>query len=83
MEKGILYFSAPWCGPCKVLGPTMERLASELPITKINVDEDNTTSAKYGIRNIPTLILIDGAGKEVNRLVGNVSEQQIKQFYNG
>jgi thioredoxin len=81
--KKIIYFSAPWCGPCKVLGPTMERLASELPITKINVDEDNTTSAKYGIRNIPTLILIDGAGKEVNRLVGNVSEQQIKQFYNG
>ena len=81
--KKIIYFSAPQCGPCKVLGPTMERLASELPITKINVDEDNTTSAKYGIRNIPTLILIDGAGKEVNRLVGNVSEQQIKQFYNG
>ena len=81
--KKIIYFSAPWCGPCKVLGPTMERLASELPITKVNVDEDNTTSAKYGIRNIPTLILIDGAGKEINRLVGNVSEQQIKQFYNG
>ena len=81
--KKIIYFSAPWCGPCKVLGPTMQKLSSELPITKINVDEDNTTSAKYGIRNIPTLILIDETGKEINRLVGNVSEQQIKQFYNG
>jgi thioredoxin 1 len=81
--KKIIYFSAPWCGPCKVLGPTIERLTGELPITKVNVDEDNTISAKYGIRNIPTLVLIDQNGKEINRIVGNISEQQIKQFYNG
>ncbi len=81
--KKIIYFSAPWCGPCKVLGPTMEKLSSELPITKINVDEDSNTSVKYGIRNVPTLVLIDKSGKELNRLVGNVSEQQVKQFYNG
>jgi len=81
--KKILYFSAPWCGPCKVLGPTMQKLSSELPITKINVDEDNKNSVKYGIRNVPTLVLIDQSGKEINRLVGNVSEQQVKQFYNG
>tara|TARA_Y100000389_G_scaffold81614_1_gene78200 strand:- start:180 stop:428 length:249 start_codon:yes stop_codon:yes gene_type:complete len=81
--KKILYFSAPWCGPCKVLGPTMQKLSSELPITKINVDEDNKNSIKYGIRNVPTLILTDQSGKEINRLVGNVSEQQVKQFYNG
>ena len=81
--KKILYFSAPWCGPCKVLGPTMQKLSNELPITKINVDEDNKNSVKYGIRNVPTMVLIDQSGKEINRLVGNVSEQQIKQFYNG
>ena len=81
--KKIIYFSAPWCGPCKVLGPKMEKLSSELPITKINVDEDTNTSVKYGIRNIPTLVLIDQSGKELNRLVGNVSEQQVKQFYYG
>jgi len=81
--KKILYFSAPWCGPCKVLGPTMQKLSSELPITKINVDEDNKNSVKYGIRNVPTMVLVDQSGKEINRLVGNVSEQQVKQFYNG
>jgi len=81
--KKIIYFSAPWCGPCKVLGPTMEKLSSELPITKVNVDEDTNTSVKYGIRNVPTLVLVDQSGKELNRLVGNVSEQQVKQFYNG
>jgi thioredoxin-like negative regulator of GroEL len=61
----------------------MEKLSSELPITKINVDEDTNTSVKYGIRNVPTLVLVDQSGKELNRLVGNVSEQQVKQFYNG
>ena len=81
--KKIIYFSAPWCGPCKVLGPTMEKLSSELPITKVNVDEDTNTSVKYGIRNVPTLVLVDQSGKELNRLVSNVSEQQVKQFYNG
>ena len=81
--KKIIYFSAPWCGPCKVLGPTMQKLSSELPITKINVDEDSKNSVKYGIRNVPTMVLVDQSGKEINRLVGNVSEQQVKQFYNG
>ena len=47
----------------------MQKLSSELPITKVNVDEDNTTSIKYGIRNIPTLVLIDQNGKEINRIV--------------
>ena len=81
--KKIIYFSAPWCSPCKVLGPTMQKLSSELPITKINVDEDTNTSVKYGIRNVPTLVLVDNSGKELNRLIGNVSEQQVKEFYNG
>ena len=81
--KKIFYFSAPWCGPCKVLGPKMEKLSNKLPITKINVDEDTNTSVKYGIRNVPTLILTDQSGKELNRLVGNVSEQQVIDFYNG
>ena len=44
--KKILYFSAPWCGPCKMLGPTMDSVANQVNFTKINVDEDTNTSVK-------------------------------------
>lgn len=81
--KKILYFSASWCQPCKMLSPTMNSVADQVNFTKINVDEDTNTSVKYGIRNVPTLVLVDQSGKELNRLVGNVSKQQIIDFYNG
>ena len=82
--KEILYFSAAWCGPCKQLSPVMERLKSEGKINykKINVDTDTLLSPKYGVRNIPTLILLNN-GNEINRLVGAQPEQSILNFYNG
>ena len=82
--REILYFSASWCQPCKQLAPVMERLKSEGKINykKINVDTDTLLSPKYGVRNIPTLILLNN-GNEVNRLVGAQPEQSILNFYNG
>ena len=82
--KEILYFSAAWCGPCKQLSPVMERLKSEGKINykKIDVDTDTVLSPKYGVRNIPTLILLNN-GNEINRLVGAQPEQSILNFYNG
>ena len=82
--REILYFSASWCGPCKQLSPVMERLKSEGKINykKIDVDTDTVLSPKYGVRNIPTLILLNN-GNEVNRLVGAQPEQSILNFYNG
>jgi|TARA_R110001592_G_C12772263_1_gene714061 thioredoxin-like negative regulator of GroEL len=77
----IYYFSAPWCGPCKMLGPVMDK--SGLPFQKINVDEDSTLSAKYGIRNVPTLVKVDSNGTEISRLVGNNPLDKIKNWYNG
>ena len=63
----IYYFSAPWCGPCKQLGPTMER--SGLPYQKVDVDNDTELSAKFGIRNVPTLVKVDDSGNEISRIV--------------
>ena len=80
--KEILYFSADWCGPCKQLAPTMESLKDQINYKKINVDKDQELSMKYGVRNIPTLILLEN-GEVKNKIVGNQPKQQILNFYNG
>jgi len=66
-------FWAEWCGPCKTVGPVVEELALEykgkIKIAKMNVDENRETPAKFGIRNIPTLILFKG-GEVAQTIVG-------------
>ena len=64
-----LYFSASWCGPCKILGPTMQKVNQTIPVTKIDVESDPQSTAEYSIINIPTVILIKD-GKEVKRFTG-------------
>jgi len=81
--KKILYFSAAWCGPCKMLGPIMESVGNEVNYQKIDVDSNQELSMKYGIRNIPTLVLVDNDGNELNRSTGVMQKQQIIDFYNG
>ena len=80
--KKILYFTASWCGPCKALAPRMERLSNQINYRKIDVDNNRELSSEFGVRNIPTLILIQD-GEAINRLVGLQSEQDILNFYNG
>ena len=79
--KKILYFSAAWCGPCKMLGPIMESLAGEVNYEKIDVDNNQDLSIQYGVRNIPTLILVEN-GEAVGRLTGLQQKDQIIEFYN-
>jgi len=73
---------APWCGPCKMIGPVMEQLAGQwqgrVRICKLNVDENQKTSAMFQIRSIPTMLIFDG-GKLQNTLVGALPRQQIVQ----
>ena len=64
-----LYFSAQWCGPCKSLSPIMNEVSSHVEVEKIDVDLDYETAQKYGVRNIPTVILVDGV-TEVKRFIG-------------
>ncbi len=80
--KKILYFSASWCGPCKMLGPIMEELKNEgLPIQKIDVDSNPEISQQYGIRNVPTVILTQN-GVEVTRKIGASPKQIYLDMYN-
>jgi thioredoxin 2 len=64
---------APWCGPCRTIAPVIEELASELAgrvrVAKLNVDENPMTAARFGLRSIPTLLVLAG-GREVDRFVG-------------
>jgi len=80
--KEILYFSAAWCGPCKTLGPVIESLSGQINYRKIDVDQNQDMSIQYGVRNIPTLILLEN-GEVKGRLVGMQSETNILNFYNG
>ena len=68
--KKILYFSAAWCGPCRTLGPIMQEATTEgVVYEKIDVDTNQDLSMKYGVRNIPTVLLFD-KGELVGRQVG-------------
>ena len=72
-DKPVLIdFWASWCGPCKMLAPSVERLAKEHPeikVGKVNVDEEQELAGRFGIMSIPTLILFEN-GKAVDQMMG-------------
>lgn len=76
----LLDFWAEWCGPCKFMEPVLEELEKELAgkvqIEKINVDENQELTAKYGVMSIPTYIVVDG-DKEVERVIGATSKDNL------
>ena len=80
--KKLLYFSADWCQPCKQLGPVMEKISQQIPMQKINVDSNPELQARYGVRNIPTVILIRDGGVELDRKVGVNPIQIYIDMYN-
>jgi thioredoxin len=79
--KQILYFSATWCGPCKNFKPIMESISNSIPVQFIDVDQNPTLSAQYGIKSIPTLVFLKD-GQEINKRPGVLSESQVKEIWN-
>jgi thioredoxin 2 len=73
---------APWCGPCRMVGPVLEQLAREyqgrVKIVKLNVDENPQIASRYSIRSIPTMLLFN-RGELVNTMVGALPKQEIEQ----
>ncbi|NPV70632.1 MAG: thioredoxin [Firmicutes bacterium] len=78
----LVDFWAPWCGPCRMVAPVVEAVASEyagkLRVGKLNVDENGTTASKFGIMSIPTLMFFKD-GKQVHRIVGFVQKNELKE----
>ena len=79
----LVDYWAAWCGPCKMIAPILEEVAKEyngrLTIAKLNVDENQDTPAKYGLRGIPTLMLFKG-GQAAATKVGALSKSQLTAF---
>ncbi|MGD9872128.1 MAG: thioredoxin TrxA [Thauera sp.] len=79
----LVDYWAEWCGPCKMIAPILDEIARDyegrLQIAKVNVDENNATASKYGIRGIPTLMLFKN-GAQVATKVGALSKSQLTLF---
>ena len=87
-QKGVTVvdFWATWCGPCRMIGPSLDELATELAdkvkIVKVDVDEAPEVAARFGIRSIPCLVIFKD-GQEADRIVGGQSKAQLKSWIEG
>jgi thioredoxin 1 len=84
-EPVLVDFWAEWCGPCRMMSPTIDNIASEYAgkakVGKLNVDDNGQTAMRYNVRGIPTLLLFKG-GKVVDQRVGAVGKDEVQKMLN-
>ena len=77
--KKVLRFTASWCQPCKAMAKLMEDIDTNLPIEIIDIDEQPELAVDYGIRSVPTLVMVD-ENIEVRRMVGLATKEKLKNW---
>ena len=83
MKNQVIRFTADWCEPCKAMAPVVDRMANEMGIPVRVVDQANDVSNEtrwYGVRALPTLLLLGEDGSVIDRISGALSETQIREF---
>jgi thioredoxin 1 len=78
----VIKFSATWCGPCKALAKTLENVNTQIPIESIDIDENQETALEYGVRGVPTMIMLDENNNVIKRFVGAKSQTEIEAWLN-
>jgi thioredoxin 1 len=80
----VLYFTAPWCAPCKMFKPIVETVSGEsgININYINVDYDASHAERYSVTSVPTLIILDGQGQVAYRNSGVMAKDQLSRVLN-
>ena len=79
MSKKLYRFTASWCQPCKMLAKTMEDISLDYPVEVVDIDENQELAIQYGIRGVPTLVLIENDA-EVKRISGVQTEGFLKEW---
>ena len=79
--KKVIRFTASWCQPCKMLAKTLEDIETILPIEVVDIDEHSDTAVEFGVRGVPTLVMMED-GNVLKRLVGMQTTKQLQEWFN-
>lgn len=79
--KKVIRFTASWCQPCKALSKTLDNIETKIPIEVVDIDEQSNVAIEYGIRSVPTLVMVED-GSVTKRMVGLKSVEDLKVWLN-